>query len=139
MLVTENIRIPDNELQFTFVRSSGAGGQNVNKVNSKAVLRWPVTANRSLPKDVRHRFVLKYQQRINKIGDLLLVSQKYRDQTRNVDDCLKKLSHMLLTVAKAPIKRKATKPTAASKKRRVEVKRVTSVKKQLRRRPSADE
>lgn len=139
MFVTENIRIPDSELQFTFARSSGAGGQNVNKVNSKAILRWSVMANRSLSKDVRHRFALKYQQRINKTGDLILVSQKYRDQIRNVADCIKKLGSMLLTVANPPIIRRATKPTVASKKRRVEVKRVTALKKQRRQRPSGEE
>jgi ribosome-associated protein len=139
MLVTKNIYVPDAELQFTFARSSGAGGQNVNKVNSKAILRWAISTNRSLPADVRQRFKLKYQQRISKTGDFILASQKYRDQTRNVTDCINKLEHMLLTVATAPVIRRPTKPTAASKKRRVEVKKVTASKKQLRRRPSTDD
>jgi ribosome-associated protein len=126
-------------LKFTFARSSGAGGQNVNKVNSKAILRWSIAANHSLPRDVRQRFAFKYQQRISKTGDLILVSQKYRDQTRNVTDCLNKLERMLLTVAKPPLTRRPTKPTAASKQRRVEVKHVVSLKKKMRRRPSAEE
>jgi ribosome-associated protein len=139
MLITKDIHIPKAELRLSFARSSGAGGQNVNKVNSKAILRWAVRANRSLPKDVRQRFVLKYQHRISTTGDLILTSQKYRDQVRNIEDCITKLTSMVLTIIKPPTARIATKPTVASQQRRIEVKRTTAYKKQLRSRPLAEE
>lgn len=124
-----------DEFEFTYVRSSGPGGQNVNKVNSKAVLRWPLAENLSLPVDVRHRFQAKYANRLTTSGDLLLTSQRFRDQERNSADCLEKLREMILSVAVKPKARRPTKPTRASKKRRQEAKQAHSQKKQQRRTP----
>jgi ribosome-associated protein len=133
IFINSRIQIPASEFEITFVRSSGPGGQNVNKVSSKAVLRWPVVSNTSLPKDIKNRFVEKYLNRITGEGDLLITSQKYRDQSRNIDDCLEKLKQMILTVAFPPPPRRPTKPTKASKIRRSEGKRQHSTKKQQRR------
>ena len=133
LVVNSRIRIPLSELQFTFVRSSGPGGQNVNKVNSKAVLRWPVADSPSLPDDVRQRFVAKYRRRLTGRGELVLTSQRYRDQARNIDDCLEKLRQMLAEVAKPPRKRKPTKPTRSAIERRIKQKQQRSRTKQLRR------
>ncbi len=72
--------------------SGGPGGQNVNKVNSKAIMRWFVGTSRRLPGDVRARFMGKYANRINEDGELILVSQKYRDQSRNIEECFDKLT-----------------------------------------------
>jgi ribosome-associated protein len=133
------IRVPTNECYFSFARSGGPGGQNVNKVNSKAVLHWPVSKSPSLSKAVKDRFLKRYQNQITTEGDLLLTSQKYRDQNRNIDECFEKLHKMILSVAIPPKLRKPTQPTQASKLRHGEKKRTHSLKKQYRRPPSLDD
>jgi len=138
LVVNRRIRIPSSEFRFTFARSAGPGGQNVNKVNTKVTLHWPVDSSPSLPEDVRERFRSKYSRRINKNGELVIYSQRYRDQGRNVDDCLDKLREMLLDVATAPKKRKATRPSRASKERRLRDKKAKSQTKESRRRPDRD-
>ena len=139
MQVPPNISIPDSEFEFTFVRSSGPGGQNVNKVNSKAMLRWPVTAGPSLSGPVRARFLMRYASRLTTAGELIVTSQRYRDQGKNRDDCLEKLREMLAAVAVAPIRRRKTKPSRGSVERRLTQKRQASGRKQQRReRPGGD-
>ena len=133
LVVAPHIQIPPAEFEFTYARSSGPGGQNVNKVNSKAVLRWQATKSPSLPEAVRARFLAKYGSRLTGDGELLITSERYRDQPRNIDDCLEKLREMLLAVAVAPKKRKKTKPSRASKERRLDSKKRDSTKKQNRR------
>jgi len=128
--VGPRIQIPLRELHFRFVKSGGAGGQNVNKVNTQAVLRWSIEGTRSLPDDVRRRFCGKFHRRINLEGELVLSSQRFRDQGRNVADCLEKLRRMLEEVANPAKKRKATKPTHSSKEKRLKEKHHrTSIKK----------
>ena len=140
MLVVNNrIKIPLKELRFTFVRSAGPGGQNVNKVNTKAVLRWSVGDSPSLPEAVRQRFQARYRRRITKDGDIVINSQRFRDRGRNVADCLAKLRDMLESVATPPRTRKPTRPTGASVARRRRAKEQKSRKKQTRRRMSFDE
>ncbi len=139
LTVTPDIRVPLREFHFTFSRSSGPGGQNVNKVNTKATLRWSVAATKSLPEGMRERFTAKYRRRITSEGDLLVISQRFRDQGRNVADCLEKLREMLLSVSVAPKPRKRTKPSRGSVKRRLEGKRRRAKTKQLRRRPASEE
>jgi ribosome-associated protein len=139
LFVTPRVKIPLSEIQFTFARSGGPGGQNVNKVNSKAVLRWPVVASPSLPWDVRARFMTQYGSRLTIEGELIITSQKHRDQASNVDDCLEKLKHMLISVATPPIPRRPTKPTLGSQIRRTETKKVNAKKKQQRRAPDVDD
>lgn len=138
LAVNSRIQIPREEFEFTFSRSSGPGGQNVNKVNSKALLRWPIRTSPSLPEEVRTRFIERYRTRLTESGDLLISSQRYRDQARNVDDCLEKLREMILAVVQRPKTRKATKPSRASQRRRVEGKRQQSEKKQGRRQVRGD-
>jgi ribosome-associated protein len=135
LVVNENIHVPLSELEFTFARSGGPGGQNVNKVNSKATLRWAVTKSPSLPELVRQRFLAQNRRRITTEGDLVLSSQRYRDQGRNVADCLEKLREMLQQSAVEPKPRKKTKPSRAAKRRRLEDKRHQSQRKQSRRTP----
>jgi len=136
--INQQIQIDDSELDFSFARSGGPGGQNVNKVSSKAILRWNVKRSGALPPGVRTRFLEKYSSRLTKDGDLILQSQKYRDQGRNVVDCMNRLRDMILSVAAAPKKRRKTKPSAGAKQRRLNDKKRTSEKKQSRRRPSMD-
>jgi len=131
--INARISIPLKEFQFTFARSSGPGGQNVNKVNTKVTLHWPVTETESLPPAVRDRFQARYPRRITREGQLVVTSQRFRDQGRNVADCLSKLREMILSVATAPKSRKATKPTRGSRERRLKNKRHKAEKKQSRR------
>jgi len=136
--VTPDIRIALAELRFTFARSSGPGGQNVNKVNSKATLHWPVASSAGLPDDVRERFVAAFRTQVNKQGELVLHSQRYRDQERNIADCLEKLRGMLRQVAHPPKRRKPTHPSRGSKQRRLDNKRARSEVKSRRRGPSVE-
>ncbi len=139
LVVNSHLSIPHSEFQFTYARSSGPGGQNVNKVSSKALLRWNVAASPSLPAAVRARFVARFGNRLTGEGDLLISSQRFRDQSRNATDCLDKLREMLAAVAVAPRPRKRTKPTRASGERRLKEKRVAGRNKQLRQRPARDD
>jgi ribosome-associated protein len=132
--ISAHFRIPDNELQWSFVRSGGPGGQNVNKVASKAVLRWNVAASSSLPEDVKARLHAQQRNRITTEGDLIVTSQRYRDQERNKEDCLEKLQDMILRACIVPKSRKASKPSRASRERRLQVKRRRSEVKKTRRR-----
>lgn len=138
-LIVGPIRVPISEIKFTFSRSSGPGGQNVNKVNSKAHLRWSVLTTRSLIPEVKERFIALNRKRITADGELLLSSQRSRDQWRNVEDCLDKLRQLLSEAAVRPRKRRKTKPTRASVHRRLEDKRVQSARKERRRRPRMED
>jgi ribosome-associated protein len=136
--INAQIAIPRSELRFSFVRSSGPGGQNVNKVASKAVLRWDVFKTASLPDDPRERFVAKFRRRINERGELVISSQRYRDQARNVDDCLAKLREMVLAAVKVPKARKKSKVPKAAREARLRQKRIVAAKKQRRMLPPSE-
>ncbi|WP_435015937.1 alternative ribosome rescue aminoacyl-tRNA hydrolase ArfB [Tundrisphaera sp. TA3] len=138
LVVTDTLSIPRDEFRFEFARSGGPGGQNVNKVNSKAVLRWTPSASPSLPPAVRDRLLRAVAPRLTKEGELLVASQLTRDQGRNVEDCLDKLRLIVLAAARPPKARRPSRPTLASKKRRVEAKIRRSTTKNLRRKPDHD-
>jgi ribosome-associated protein len=137
--INANIAIPRRELRFAFVRSSGPGGQNVNKVASKAVLRWSVATSQAIPESVRDRLLTRNARRINDRGELILSSQRYRDQGRNVEDCLEKMRQLIIAAAKTPRLRKKSRPTKASRQARLDQKRATSEKKRRRSPPRGDE
>ena len=139
LVVNPGLRIPLREFQITFARSSGPGGQNVNKVSSKATLRWSVVASPSLPEGVRQRFLARFGPRVTSQGEVLLSSQRFRDAGRNVADCLEKLRTMLAAVSRPPKVRRRTKPSAGSVRRRLAEKRRRSRKKDLRRGSGAED
>jgi ribosome-associated protein len=131
--ISTNIAIPDDELKLTFSRASGPGGQNVNKVSSRATLRWMVWTTPSLPADVKARFLSRYASRLTNDGELILSSQEFRDQPKNIQACRERLREMILAVLHAPKKRRATKPTRGSKVRRLNDKKSRSQVKEGRR------
>jgi ribosome-associated protein len=135
MEINERLAVPDSELSWTFVRSGGPGGQNVNKVASKAVLRWDLQANTSLPDEAKLRLVGQQRRRVTTDGELVLSSQRYRDQERNRQDCLEKLRGLVLAALEVPRPRKATRPSRGSKLRRLAGKRKRSATKLSRRPP----
>jgi ribosome-associated protein len=133
MEITDTLHVPDEELLFSFARSGGPGGQNVNKVASKAILHWNLAANSTLPEEVRQRLRTNHANRITIEGELLLQSQRSRDQGRNIEDCREKLRQMILQALHPPRPRKATRPTRGSKERRLAEKKQQSRRKSQRR------
>ena len=133
LIVNDKVRIPETEFSLTFARSAGPGGQNVNKVNSKAVLRWNVAASPNLPEAGKSRFFQQFSQRIKQAGELVLASDRYREQPRNVADCYEKLRHLIQTVMVATRKRVKTRPSRSSVERRLQEKHRSSQRKQSRR------
>lgn len=137
--VDKHIRIPLSEFEYRFTRSSGPGGQNVNKLNTKVTLTWRYAQSESLSEEVKSRIAEQQKRRITAEGDLAVTSQRYRYQSRNVDDCLEKLRVILQKAARPPKVRRPTRPTAASKQKRIQAKVERSRRKQLRRKPELEE
>ncbi len=133
LVVNQKVQIPAREFTLTFARSAGPGGQNVNKVNSKAVLRWNVSDTPSLGEDVRARFLQKFSQRINHQGEIVLASDRHRDQPQNISDCYEKLRELILSALVVPRPRKRTRPSRASIERRLQDKHRSTQRKQRRR------
>src|SRR5689334_3207073 len=137
--VNAQISIPRSEIRFSFVRSSGPGGQNVNKVASKAVLRWPIESSASLAGELKARVIHRLGRRINDRGELVLASQRYRDQAKNIEDCLDKLRDLVSAAATVPKKRKKTLQPKGAREARLRQKRRAGEKKLSRRRPAIDD
>jgi ribosome-associated protein len=136
--IDDRLSIPLDEFRWDFTRSSGPGGQNVNKVNSKVQLRWTPGQTPSLPPAVKERLLALVANRLTSEGELLVSSQEYRDQGRNLDACFAKIRDLVRSVAKPPKTRRATKPTRASQLRRAEDKNRRSKTKLGRRTPEGD-
>ncbi|MBH46910.1 MAG: aminoacyl-tRNA hydrolase [Halobacteriovorax sp.] len=124
--------IPYTELKFTYSRSSGAGGQNVNKVNSKVTLEWAIDNSSAISPEVIARFKKRYPNLINNDGVVQLTSQESRSQGTNQGICIKKLNSLVESVMHAPKHRKKTKPKRSSVLERLNTKRVEGLKKKLR-------
>ena len=138
LTINSSLTIPLAEFSFEFARSGGPGGQNVNKVNSKATLRWKPAESPSLPPLARDRLVESVATRLTREGELLITSQLTRDQGRNVADCLAKVRQLVLGALHPPKIRRPSRPTYGSQQRRVEAKSRRSTTKRLRRKPELE-
>lgn len=138
LVVNDYIEIPDAEIEIQFTRSSGPGGQNVNKTNTKVNISWNIAATPQLSAPVRERFKKQFATKITSDGFVHISSDRFRDQSRNIDDCLIKLKKMILAVYKPPKTRLATKPTKASQRRRLDEKGLQKKKKEQRKSPRWD-
>src|SRR5215470_17287861 len=130
--VTDRISLDEDEIEERFVRASGPGGQNVNKLSSAVQLRFDVRHSPSLPPDVRARLERLAGRRLTNEGVLIIIAQRHRTQERNRQEAREKLIELIRRAAAPPKPRHATKPTAASKRRRLDTKTRRSRLKRLR-------
>jgi ribosome-associated protein len=137
--VTAKISIDEREIEESFVRASGPGGQNVNKLATAVQLRFDVRRSPSLDDDVRARLERLAGSRLTRDGVLVIIAQRHRTQARNRDDALDRLIDLIRRAAVPPLRRRPTKPTKASRERRIESKKRRGGVKRLRRsKPSFD-
>lgn len=130
--VTPRLSIPESELSERFIRSPGPGGQNVNKVATAVQLSFDVAGSPSLPEDVRRRLMRLAGRRVDSSGVLTLEAHRFRTRERNREDARERLAELVRQAAHRPKARVATKPTRASKERRLDSKRRNALTKRLR-------
>lgn len=130
--VTDTISINEEEIEESFVRSSGPGGQNVNKLSTAVQLRFDVRRSLSLPNDVAIRLMRLAGKRLTKDGVLVLIAQNARTQERNRAEARERLIELIKEASVKPVPRRATKPTKASKTKRLEGKKLRSNVKDMR-------
>ena len=130
--INADLQIPDDELVERFVRSAGPGGQNVNKVASAVELRFDVAASRVLPEAVRARLLARRDRRITDAGVLVIQANRFRDQGKNREDARVRLVEIIRAALSVPKRRIATRPTRASKERRIDAKKTRSAVKRNR-------
>ncbi|MCH7542047.1 MAG: aminoacyl-tRNA hydrolase [Proteobacteria bacterium] len=121
--ITPSIAIAESEIEERFIRASGPGGQNVNKLASAVQLRFDAAHSPSLPDEVRARLIRLAGKRVNAAGVLVIEAKRYRSQAQNRADALDRLTKLILRASERPRPRRQTKPGAASKERRLEAKR----------------
>lgn len=135
--INNSISLPEGELRFDYVRSSGPGGQNVNKVSSAVQLRFDARGSPSLPWRVKTKLLALAGRRATNDGEIVIEAQRFREREKNRRDAIHRLIELILEASIIPKKRRPTKPTGASKIRRIEGKRLKSRDKSLRK--SADD
>jgi len=137
--IANRIELDENELEFSFIRASGPGGQNVNKVSTAVRLRFDVRHSPSLPDGVRSRLIRLAGRRVTEQGELIVTAQNHRSQERNRQEALEKLVDLIKRAAVPPVPRRPTRPTAGSRKRRLESKIRRGTIKRLRGKGSAED
>ena len=131
--ITDRISVDETELEEAFIRASGPGGQNVNKLSSAVQLRFDVRRSPSIPDDVRTRLERLAGRRLTREGVLVITAQRHRTQERNRSDARERLIELIREAATPPVPRRPTRPTRASRERRIETKKRRSTIKSLRR------
>jgi len=121
--ITNSISLNENELEFSFVRASGPGGQNVNKVSTVAQLRFDLQSNRSIPDEIKKRLQKLAGKKLNSDGTIIIDARRFRSQERNKQDAIDRLIALIKKSVERPKPRKKTKPTKAAKLKRLDNKR----------------
>lgn len=136
--ITSRITLDESEIEERFIRASGPGGQNVNKTATAVQLRFKIIDSPSLPEPVRDRLLHIAGRRVDKSGVLTIEAKRYRDQSRNREDALERLARLIRKAAEKPVPRRPTKPTAASRQRRLDDKQKRGRLKKSRRPDTTD-
>ena len=137
--ITDRISLQDDELEFRFFRAGGPGGQNVNKVSTAVQMRFDARASPSLAADVRARLQRLAGSRLTQDGVIVITAQRFRSQERNRADAIERLAELITQAAHRPTVRRPTKPTKASKVRRLDGKTRRATVKSARGKPTADD
>ena len=136
--ITDSITLDEDELEFSFIRASGPGGQNVNKVSSAVQMRFDARRSSSLSNDVSVRLQKLAGSRLTLDGVIVITANRFRTQEMNKKDATERLVDLIAKAAVAPVKRRPTKPTKAAKERRLEGKARRSSVKAMRGKPAGD-
>ncbi len=136
--ISPRISLDENELEFSYIRAGGPGGQNVNKVSSAVQMRFDARRSPSLPNEVSVRLQRLAGSRLTQDGVIVISANRFRDQQRNRADAIERLVELIRTAEPAPVKRKATKPSRAAREKRVDSKTKRGAVKSMRQRPTGE-